>query len=105
MTVKDVSNLYSISKAAYFQEGFELIGWTGLRWSHAFVVELSAAVHRRSHAAESARPDHHPGWRIDPEPKRQNLVGWFESDHKSYRWLNDLVCIAEEGPRRQGRIW
>jgi hypothetical protein len=29
------------------------------------------------------------------EPGRQNLVGWFESDHKSYRWLNDLVCIAE----------
>ena len=26
---------------------------------------------------------------------RQNLVGWFESDHASYRWLNDLVCIAE----------
>ena len=26
---------------------------------------------------------------------RQNLVGWFESDHDSYRWLNDLVCIAE----------
>ena len=28
-------------------------------------------------------------------PGRQNLVGWFESDHESYRWLNDLVCIAE----------
>ena len=26
---------------------------------------------------------------------RQNLVGWFESDDESYRWLNDLVCIAE----------
>jgi hypothetical protein len=26
---------------------------------------------------------------------RQNLVGWFESDHDSYRWLNDLVWIAE----------
>jgi hypothetical protein len=26
---------------------------------------------------------------------RQNLVGWFESDHEAYRWLNDLVCIAE----------
>jgi hypothetical protein len=26
---------------------------------------------------------------------RQNLVGWFESDHDSYCWLNDLVCIAE----------
>jgi hypothetical protein len=25
----------------------------------------------------------------------QNLVGWFESDHEDYRWLNDLVCIAE----------
>jgi hypothetical protein len=29
------------------------------------------------------------------EQGRQNLVGWFESDHESYRWLNDLVCIAE----------
>jgi hypothetical protein len=29
------------------------------------------------------------------EPGRQNLVGWFESDHNSYRWLNDVVCIAE----------
>src|SRR5215207_5729098 len=29
------------------------------------------------------------------EPGRQNLVGWFESDNESYRWLNDLVCIAE----------
>ena len=28
-------------------------------------------------------------------PGRQNLVGWFESDHERYRWLNDLVCIAE----------
>jgi hypothetical protein len=28
-------------------------------------------------------------------PGRQNLVGWFESDHTSYRWLNDVVCIAE----------
>jgi hypothetical protein len=26
---------------------------------------------------------------------RQNLVGWFESDHDRYRWLNDVVCIAE----------
>jgi len=26
---------------------------------------------------------------------RQNLVGWFESDHASHRWLNDVVCIAE----------
>lgn len=26
---------------------------------------------------------------------RQNLVGWFESDHERYRWLNDVVCIAE----------
>jgi hypothetical protein len=31
------------------------------------------------------------------EPGRQNLVGWFESDHENYRWLNDLVCIAEGG--------
>ena len=29
------------------------------------------------------------------EPGRQNLVGWFESDYETYRWLNDLVCIAE----------
>jgi hypothetical protein len=29
------------------------------------------------------------------KPGRQNLVGWFESDHESYRWLNDVVCIAE----------
>jgi hypothetical protein len=29
------------------------------------------------------------------EPGRQNLVGWFESDHPDYRWLNDVVCIAE----------
>jgi len=28
------------------------------------------------------------------EPGRQNLVGWFESDHKSYRWLNDVVMPA-----------
>ena len=26
---------------------------------------------------------------------RQNLVGWFEADHERYRWLNDVVCIAE----------
>jgi hypothetical protein len=30
-------------------------------------------------------------------PGRQNPVGWFESDHESYRWLNGLVCIAEGG--------
>jgi hypothetical protein len=29
------------------------------------------------------------------EPGRQNLVGWFESDDARYRWLNDVVCIAE----------
>ena len=29
------------------------------------------------------------------EPGRQSLVGWLETDHESYRWLNDLVCIAE----------
>lgn len=29
------------------------------------------------------------------EPGRQNLVGWFESADESYRWLNDVVCIAE----------
>jgi hypothetical protein len=26
---------------------------------------------------------------------RQNLVGWFEADDERYRWLNDIVCIAE----------
>jgi hypothetical protein len=31
-------------------------------------------------------------------PGRQNLAGWFESDHESYSWLNDLVCIARERP-------
>jgi hypothetical protein len=29
------------------------------------------------------------------EPGRQSLVGWLESDHDAYRWLNDVVCIAE----------
>jgi hypothetical protein len=29
------------------------------------------------------------------QPGRQSLVGWLESDHESYRWLNDVVCIAE----------
>ena len=29
------------------------------------------------------------------EPGRQNLVGWFETDHPDYVWLNDVVCIAE----------
>jgi hypothetical protein len=29
------------------------------------------------------------------EPGRQNLVGWFESGDPRYRWLNDVVCIAE----------
>jgi hypothetical protein len=29
------------------------------------------------------------------EPGRQSLVGWFESAHDRYRWLNDVVCIAE----------
>jgi hypothetical protein len=28
-------------------------------------------------------------------PGRQNLVGWFEVDDARYRWLNDVVCIAE----------
>jgi hypothetical protein len=28
-------------------------------------------------------------------PGRQNLVGWFEADDERYRWLNDIVCIAE----------
>ena len=32
----------------------------------------------------------------DGEPSgQQNLVGWFEADDDRYRWLNDLVCIAE----------
>jgi hypothetical protein len=26
---------------------------------------------------------------------RQNLVGWFEAGDARYRWLNDVVCIAE----------
>src|SRR6185437_1036937 len=26
---------------------------------------------------------------------RQNLVGWFEAGDERYRWLNDIVCIAE----------
>ncbi len=25
----------------------------------------------------------------------QSLVGWFESDSDRYRWLNDVVCVAE----------
>jgi hypothetical protein len=29
------------------------------------------------------------------EPGWQSLVGWLESDHESYRWLNDVVSIAE----------
>jgi hypothetical protein len=29
------------------------------------------------------------------QPGRQSPVGWLESDHESYRWLNDVVCIAE----------
>jgi hypothetical protein len=29
------------------------------------------------------------------DPGHQNLVGWLESDHESYRWLNDVVCIGE----------
>jgi hypothetical protein len=31
----------------------------------------------------------------DDEPGRQSLVGWFESADDRYRWLNDVVCIAE----------
>ena len=33
---------------------------------------------------------------------RQSLVGWLESDHESYRWLNDIVCIAEGQIRAGG---
>jgi hypothetical protein len=29
------------------------------------------------------------------QPGRQNLVGWFEAEDERYRWLNDVVCIAE----------
>jgi hypothetical protein len=29
------------------------------------------------------------------QPGRQSLVGWLESDHERYRWLNDVVCVAE----------
>ena len=28
-------------------------------------------------------------------PGRQNLVGWLQADDSRYRWLNDIVCIAE----------
>ena len=43
-------------------------------------------------------------------PGRQNLVGWLESDHESYSWLNDVVCIAEgridaEAFRAWGHVW
>jgi len=36
------------------------------------------------------------------QPGRQSLVGWLESDHESYRWLNDVVCIAEGQIRAGG---
>lgn len=36
------------------------------------------------------------------EPGRQSLVGWLESDHERYRWLNDLVCVAEGRIGAQG---
>jgi len=32
---------------------------------------------------------------FDDEAGRQNLVGWFETDDDRYRWLNDVVCLAE----------
>jgi uncharacterized protein DUF3237 len=32
---------------------------------------------------------------VGDKPGRQSLVVWFESDHENYRWLNDVVCIAE----------
>jgi hypothetical protein len=76
--------------------------------------ELSTAAHGRSHAAECAcLITTQDGASIlfefrgrtifeGDEPGRQNLVGWFESDHESYRWLNDLVCIAREGSRATG---
>jgi Protein of unknown function (DUF3237) len=32
---------------------------------------------------------------FEDEPGRQNLVGWFEAVDPRYRWLNDVVCIAE----------
>jgi Protein of unknown function (DUF3237) len=31
----------------------------------------------------------------DDPSGRQNLVGWFEAEDERYRWLNDIVCIAE----------
>ena len=31
----------------------------------------------------------------DDPAGRQSLVGWFEAEDERYRWLNDIVCIAE----------
>lgn len=31
----------------------------------------------------------------DPGRGAQNLTGWFESADERYRWLNDVVCVAE----------
>ena len=38
------------------------------------------------------------------EPGKQNLVGWFEADDERYRWLNDVVCIAEGLISDDGRM-
>jgi Protein of unknown function (DUF3237) len=32
---------------------------------------------------------------FEDEPGRQHLVGWLEAADERYRWLNDVVCIAE----------
>ena len=29
-------------------------------------------------------------------------MGWFEAEDERYRWLNDIVCIAEGRIRDQG---
>lgn len=31
----------------------------------------------------------------DDPTGRQSLVGWFEAEDERYRWLNEIVCIAE----------
>jgi hypothetical protein len=38
----------------------------------------------------------------DDPSGRQNLVGWFEAEDERYRWLNDIVCIAEGRIHDQG---
>jgi hypothetical protein len=48
-----------------------------------------------THDGASVLAELHGRTIFEGDEGRQNLVGWFESDHGSYRWLNDLVCIAE----------